>query len=58
MAEKKEFRRLVGEWRGGAVLFTTFLLTLIVDLTTGIIAGCVVAALLALAHRAVSKDGE
>jgi sulfate permease, SulP family len=58
MAEKKEFRHLVGEWRGGAVLLTTFLLTLIVDLTTGIIAGCGVAALLALAHRAVAEEGE
>jgi SulP family sulfate permease len=57
MAEKKEFRVLLREWRGAAVLLTTFVLTLIFDLTTGIIAGCVVAALLALAHRAVAEEG-
>jgi len=49
MAEKKEFAHLVrGEWRGAIILLVTFGLTLLVDLMTGIIAGCVVAAALAM----------
>jgi SulP family sulfate permease len=38
------------------VLLTTFGLTLIKDLTFGIIAGCLVAALLALAHHLAAAD--
>ena len=44
MAEKEEFLRLLHDWRGGSVLIATFGLTLIEDLTVGIIAGCVLAA--------------
>jgi sulfate permease, SulP family len=51
MAEKQEFARLLQHWRLAAVLLTTFGLTLIKDLTFGIVAGCLVAALLAIAHR-------
>jgi SulP family sulfate permease len=51
MAEKLEFVRLLQHWRLAMVLLTTFGLTLIKDLTSGIIAGCLVAALLAVAHR-------
>src|SRR6202041_2117007 len=51
MAEKDEFRRLLGEWRGAAVLITTFGLTLVRDLTTGIVAGCLLAALFAIFRR-------
>ena len=40
MAEKEEFLRLLGTWHGAAVLLTTFLLTLIENLTAGIVAGC------------------
>jgi len=58
MAEKKEFGRLLTDWRGAAVLLTTFVLTLVRDLTVGIIAGCVLAALFALANRAVAEEGE
>ncbi|HEY2660299.1 MAG TPA: SulP family inorganic anion transporter [Caulobacteraceae bacterium] len=44
MAEKAEFVRLLRDWRGaGAVLVVTFGLTLVRDLMTGIIAGCLVA---------------
>jgi SulP family sulfate permease len=57
MAEKKEFGRLVREWRGASVLLSTFLLTLVDDLTTGIVAGCVLAAVLALLHRGVPEEG-
>jgi SulP family sulfate permease len=58
MAEKEEFARLMHEWRAGAVLLTTFLLTLIEDLTVGIVAGCVVAAILALIKRGVAGKAE
>ena len=58
MAERKEFRHLLGEWRGAAVLLTTFSLTLIEDLTIGIIGGCVLAALVALISRKIPNQGE
>jgi sulfate permease, SulP family len=58
MAEKDEFRRLLGEWRGAAVLITTFGLTLVRDLTTGIVAGCLLAALFAIFRRAIPEEGE
>ncbi|MBS0334648.1 MAG: SulP family inorganic anion transporter [Proteobacteria bacterium] len=48
MAEKAEFARLLRDWRTGPVLLTTFSVTLVRDLTAGIVAGCVMAALLAL----------
>lgn len=51
MAEKKEFRRLLGDWPGASVLIVTFALTLIENLTVGIVAGCVLAALLAVLQR-------
>jgi SulP family sulfate permease len=44
MAEKEDFLRLLHDWRGGSVLMATFGLTLIEDLTIGIIAGCGLAA--------------
>jgi SulP family sulfate permease len=44
MAEKKEFAQLLTAWRSAAVLLATFVLTLLFDLTTGIVAGCVLAA--------------
>jgi SulP family sulfate permease len=52
MAEKAEFVRLLRDGRGaGLVLAATFVLTLVRDLTTGIVAGCAVAALLAAGKR-------
>jgi len=57
MAEKKEFRRLLGEWRGGTVLLATFAITLVVNLTAGIVAGCALAALFALFKRGVPEEG-
>jgi sulfate permease, SulP family len=56
MAEKLEFVRLLRHWRFAIVLLTTFGLTLIKDLTFGIVAGCLVATLLALAHRLVPAE--
>ena len=57
MVEKEEFWRLLGNWPSAAVLITTFALTLLRDLTTGIVAGCVVAALLAIFRRKVPEEG-
>jgi SulP family sulfate permease len=57
MAEKAEFVRLLRQPAGAAVLLATFVLTLVRDLATGIIAGCVLAALLALFRRKVEEEG-
>ncbi len=57
MAEKAEFARLVRDWRTAAVLLTTLGVTLAKDLTFGIVAGCIVAAGLALANRRVPEEG-
>jgi SulP family sulfate permease len=51
MAEKKEFASLLRDWRAAAVLLATFGLTLLKDLTTGIAAGCALAALFWLGAR-------
>jgi len=58
MAEKAEFLRLLREWHGATVLLATFVLTLVEDLTTGIIAGCVLAALSALLRHRLAEEGE
>ena len=57
MAEKEEFARLLHDRPAALVLFTTFGLTLVEDLTTGIVAGCAVAALLALFRRRIAEEG-
>jgi SulP family sulfate permease len=51
MAERHEFLRLLHEWRGACVLIATFGLTLIEDLTVGIVAGCLLAAAFAVFDR-------
>lgn len=51
MTEKEELLRLLHDWRGACVLIATFGLTLIEDLTVGIIAGCVLAAAFAVFDR-------
>ena len=51
MAEKDEFLHLLHDWRSGAVLLATFGLTMVEDLTSGIIAGCVLAAVFAVFDR-------
>jgi SulP family sulfate permease len=47
MAEKAEFVRLLRDWRAAAVLLATFGVTLLKDLTFGILVGCMVAVALA-----------
>ncbi|MEA2930386.1 MAG: sulfate permease, SulP family [Hyphomicrobiales bacterium] len=58
MAEKREFLLLLRDWRSAAVLLATFSLTLIFDLTIGIVSGCVLAAAFAIAHRAVASEDD
>jgi SulP family sulfate permease len=60
MAEKPQIANLLRSWETGAVLVATFLLTVLRDLTTGILAGCLLAAafwaLLRLRRRTVSAE--
>jgi SulP family sulfate permease len=58
MAEKAEFARLLRNWRTAGVLLATFGVTLLRDLTSGIIAGCVLAALFAAFRQAVPEEGD
>ncbi len=58
MAEKEDFMRLLGDWRTAAVLLATFGLTLAKDLTSGILAGCVLAAVFALLRRGIPEEGD
>ena len=58
MAEKAEFARLLRNWRTAAVLLATFGVTLLRDLTSGIIAGCVLAAIFAAFRKAVPEEGD
>jgi sulfate permease, SulP family len=58
MAEKGEFAQLLRDWRTAAVLLATFGLTLVKDLTFGIIAGCVLAAVFAIFNRAIPREDE
>jgi SulP family sulfate permease len=58
MAEKREFLHLLRDWRTALVLIATFGLTLAANLTAGIIAGCALAAVFAIFHRAIPKEGD
>jgi SulP family sulfate permease len=58
MAEKAEFLRLLKDWRAGAVLLATFGITLLRDLTWGIVAGCVLAAVFWVVRRPVAEEGD
>src|ERR1700691_4200585 len=58
MADKEEFLALIVEWRTAIVLIATFGLTLVKDLTFGIVAGCLLALLLAAFDRAIPKEGD
>ncbi len=56
MAEKAEFTRLLRDWRTAIVVLGTFAVTLLHDLTAGILAGCVLAALLALTSPKARRE--
>jgi SulP family sulfate permease len=58
MAEKREFLHLLRDWRTALVLIATFGLTLVVNLTAGIVAGCLLAAVFAMFDRAIPKEGD
>jgi SulP family sulfate permease len=58
MAEKKEFLDLLRDWRTALVLIATFGLTLVDNLTVGIIAGCLLAAVFAIFNRAIPKESD
>ena len=58
MAEKEEFVRLLRDWRSACVLIATFGLTVIEDLTFGIVAGCALASALALYDRIKRRRAE
>ncbi len=58
MAEKKEFFRLLRHWHSGVVLLATFLLTVIKDLTAGIIAGCILAAVFTVFGSPSRAEGD
>jgi len=51
LCQKEDFVRLPYGWRSASAQLATFGLTLLEDLTFGIIAGCVLAAAFALADR-------
>jgi len=54
MAEKREFAHLLRNWSTAIVLLLTFGLTLVADLTVGIIAGCIAAGAVAYIGRRTS----
>lgn len=58
MAERAEFVSLLRQWRPASVAVLTFGLTVARDLTTGIVAGCALAALFALLRRPIAEEGE
>lgn len=58
MAERAEFLNLLRGWRTGAVVLTTFVLTVARDLTTGIAAGCLLAGAFAVLKRPVAEEGD
>jgi sulfate permease, SulP family len=56
MAEKREFVVLLRDWRTAVVLLATFGLTLVKDLTFGIVAGCLLAGVFAAVRRAIPSE--
>jgi SulP family sulfate permease len=58
MAEKAEFARLLRNWRTALVVVATVAATLLHDLTAGIIAGCLLSALLFLLRRPIPEEGD
>jgi SulP family sulfate permease len=55
MAERAEFARLLTTWRTAAVLLTTFVLTVVMDLTAGIVAGCLTAVIVGFSQRIAAR---
>lgn len=57
MAEKAEFLRLLRTWPSTLVLLSTFLGTLLRDLTVGIVLGCAVAFVLTILKTRIAEEG-
>jgi SulP family sulfate permease len=57
MVERPAFAALLKDWRSALVLLTTFGLTVVHDLMTGILAGCGVAAVMWLFSRGPRRLG-
>ena len=57
MAEKEEFALLLRQWSTAGVLLVTFLLTVFIDLTYGIVAGCIFAAAITVSNKAWPAPG-
>ena len=57
MAEKADVAKLLRDWRTASVLIATFGLTVVKDLTTGILAGCGLALVFWAAHRWRVRQG-
>lgn len=58
MAERTEFLRLLRNWRTASVLLSTFALTVVRDLSSGVVVGCALAALLAAARCGIPSEGD
>lgn len=58
MAEKAEFGHMLRHWSTASVVLTTFGFTLALDLTAGIVAGCLLAASIALIRPALPEEGD
>jgi SulP family sulfate permease len=56
MAETEEFLDLLRDWRTAVVVLATFGFTLLIDLSMGIIAGCLLAVLFAVFRRPVAVN--
>jgi SulP family sulfate permease len=56
LAEKREFVVLLRDWRTAIVLLATFGLTLVKDLTFGIVARCLLAGVFAAVRRAIPSE--
>jgi sulfate permease, SulP family len=55
MAEKKEFAALLRDWSTAIILLATFGLTIVEDLTVGIVVGCALATVIAITRLAVGN---
>jgi sulfate permease, SulP family len=58
MAEKEEFLGLLRDWRTAVVVMATFGFTLLFDLSVGIVAGCMLAALFAIFQRSIPNEDD
>ncbi len=58
MFEKEEFFKMLLDWRLASVMLATFGLTLLKDLTFGIVAGCVIAAFFTMMKKTIPEEGE